>query len=555
MTESDPDALGLLPAERRVPIPGDGPQDVASILDAPVARVPEREALVGRGVRLTFAALDREADRAARALAARGVGAGVPVAACLPNCAEIVVAFLATQRLGAIWVGINRVLAPPEQAFVLADSGAALLVAGPDVLETLAAQPDALPALRHRVDCVPGAADDGWRTLLAEAPPGPPLRPEVDPFAPAAIAYTSGTTGRPKGAVHSQHNLLLPGAVARATGKYPPHLRHGSVLPLTILNLMVLAPCVAFQLETACVCMDRIDPVGLAAWIRDERVGHFAGVPTILHDLLTHPEVSPNDLATLHGPEVGGADCPPAFLSLYRERFGTGVGIGYGLTEAPTAVVRTHPDDPPEAGLCGRAEPQVEIRILDEAGRALPPGETGEICVAPRGEGPWAGVWTPMLGYWRRPEATREALAGGVLHTSDLGYLDADGRLFIRGRRKELILRGGANVYPPEVERVLQGHPDVAGAAVLGVPDARLGERVVAAVQLAPGAAADAGALRAHCAAALARYKVPEQWVFVDSLPRNAMNKVVKAELRPRFTEGRPPVGGTTAFAREEGAS
>ena len=179
--------------------------------------------------------------------------------------------------------------------------------------------------------------------------------------------------------------------------------------------------------------------------------------------------------------------------------------------------------------------------MLDEGGEPVPTGEVGEICVRPARSGDFAGVYTPMLGYWNKPQATREVLRGDRYHTGDLGVLAEDGNLYIRGRRNDLILRGGANVYPAEVERVLQAHPAVAAAAVLGVPDERLGERVVAAVQLAPAAEADAPGILAHTREQLARYKVPEAVRFVDEMPRNAMNKIVKSRLRDLFDRDRSP--------------
>jgi acyl-CoA synthetase (AMP-forming)/AMP-acid ligase II len=500
---------------------------IAHVLDAPVARAPERLALVGRSGRFSYGELDRAANRAAHALAALGVRKGDRVAACLPNDVDIVIAFLGTARLGAIWVGISKPLAAPEKAYCLRDSGARVFLAPADVLESLAAQRESLPDLASAVEVAPGSfarAGDETRPAL-----------ELDPHAPAAIAYTSGTTGFPKGAVHSHHNLLLPGAVAAASGTYGPELRQGVLLPLTILNLMVLGPLVAFQDGSALVCIDRIDAEGVAEWVRRERVGHFAAVPTILYDLLTHPGVRREDLVSLRRPEVGGAECPEEFRALYRERFGKEVTIGYGMTEAPTAVTRSDGAAAPQPGLCGKAVPQVEIRILDEKDRPVPDGEVGEICVAPATRGPWAGVYTPMLGYWNKPDETAQALRGGVYHSGDLGFIDERGDLYIRGRRNELILRGGANVYPAEVERVLAEHPAVAASAVLGRPDTRLGQRVVAAVQLAAGASAGAEQLAAFARERLARYKVPEQIVLVAALPRNAMGKVVKRELEPLF--------------------
>ena len=504
---------------------------IGRVLDRRVSSTPDGLALVGRSGRFSYGELDRAANRAANALAALGVTRGERVAACLPNDVDIVIAFLGAMRLGAIWVGINKPLAAREKAYCLRDSGARALLAPADVIGSLAGERASLGELRHAVEVAPGTfacCGDDARPAL-----------ELDRHAPAAIAYTSGTTGFPKGAVHSHHNLLLPGAVAAASGTYGADVRQGVLLPLTILNLVVLGPLVAFQDGSALVCIDRIDPEGVADWVRRERVGHFAAVPTVLYDLLTHPSVGRDDLASLRRPEVGGAECPEEFRRLYRERFGGEVTIGYGMTEAPTAVTRSDGAAAPQPGLCGKAVPQVEIAILDEKDQPVPDGEVGEICVAPARSGPWAGVYTPMLGYWNQPEETAKALRGGVYHTGDLGFVDERGDLYIRGRRNELILRGGANVYPAEVERVLAEHPAVAASAVLGRPDARLGQRVVAAVQLAAGAEASPDELASFARERLARYKVPEQIALVAALPRNAMGKVVKRELEALF-EPRP---------------
>jgi acyl-CoA synthetase (AMP-forming)/AMP-acid ligase II len=523
----------LSPPARRPEIPG-GPQSVAQVLDRVLAEDPDRAALVGRHGRLSYAELDRAANRAAHALAGLGVAPGDRVAACLPNDVDIVVAFLGAMRLGALWVGVNRVLAAPEKAFILNDCGAKLLLATPEVADELDPLRAELEALRDVMVADPEDPASRWAASCLEADDTRP-EVEIDPWGPAAIAYTSGTTGHPKGAVHSQHNILLPGAVSAAQGVYPPDVPQGAVLPLTILNIFVLGPVLSFQYGTCSVAMDRIDAPGVAEWVRAERIGSFAAVPTVIHDLLTHPDVKPEDLASLTQPLVGGAVCPEQVRALYRERFGHDVSIGYGMTEAPTAVTHAEGEPQPRPGLCGRALPQCEIQIRDVQGRLLPPGEEGEICVGPAREGPWAGVYTPMLGYWHRPEATARALRDGCYHSGDVGVLEPDGTLFIRGRRSELILRGGANVYPAEVERVLQEDPRVAECAVLGLPDERLGQRVVAAVVLEPGAQADAADLQARCRAQLARYKVPERIALVEALPRNAMSKVVKPRLVSLF--------------------
>lgn len=528
---------GLVPSATRPVIPGGGPQTVAAVLDPGLATHPGHEALVGRHARFTFAGLDAEVERAAAALSGLGVRAGDRVAIATGNHPDIVVGFLACMRLGAIWLGVNLALASPEKAYLLRDAEVGVLIAQPDVVDALAPHRADLGDLRHVVVCDPARGDrDEWRALVDAADPEHRPAIDIDPFAPAAIAYTSGTTGFPKGAVHSQHNLLLPGAVARERARATEDTRVGVVLPLTILNLIALGPLVAFQGAATCVTIDRIDPVGLAEWIRTERVTAVSTVPAILHGLLTHPDVQEEDLLTLSVPGVGGADCPDAFKDLYRARFGTEVTVGYGLTEAPTAVTMNDPSQPPVPGGAGRALPHVQVVVLDDEDREVAPGAVGELCVTARTHGRWAGVYTPMLGYWNRPEATAEALRAGVLHTGDLGCIDADGEVYVKDRRHDLIIRGGSNVYPAEVERVLHEDPRVAACAVVGRPDERLGERVVAFVEPIAGTTLTGDDLDPHCRAQLAAYKVPDEWHFVDVMPRNAMNKILKPTLRARLT-------------------
>lgn len=506
------------------------PGSIARILDAPLATTPSGEALVGDDARYTYAELDEIVGRAAGAFAACGVGTGDRIAAALPNRPEIVIAFLAAMRLGAIWLGIPRQLAAAEKAWILGDAHAKLCLADTASYAEIEGRRDDVPDLEHLIPVTQGP-DDRWAAMLASATPwtGPIVE---DPRTAAAIAYTSGTTGRPKGAVHTHHNLMLPGCVQRWAGTMSAEARVGVMLPLTILNLVVLGPLASLQTGATCITMDRTDAPSLASCIERERVTTFATVPTIIYDLLTHPDVDPKQLATLQRPGVGGADLPESLRDLYRERFGAEITIGYGLTEAPTSVTVSDPAAAPIPGEAGVALPQVEIHILDDDGRAVPPGEPGEICVAPRSEGPWAGVYTPMVGYWNRPEETERALAGGFLHTGDVGRLDDDGHLFVLDRRNDLILRGGANVYPAEVERVLHRDVRVAGCAVVGRPDPRLGECVVAFIELAPDARVSAEELAALCGHQLARYKVPSEWIFVDALPRSPMGKVRRAELR-----------------------
>ncbi len=486
------------------------PPSVARVLDEALAADPDQEALVTRTRRLSYAELDTAADRAAHALRALGVGAGDRVAASLPNDADVVVAFHGAMRLGAVWVGINRALAPPEKRYLLEDSGSILLLCD-DEGGDLGVRTSGL---------------DDWRAAVEAAPDGP-IGIEVDPFAPAGLAYTSGTTGHPKGAVHSQHSLLAPGTVLVETRGYGPDLRKGDCFPFTILNLAVLTTLLVSQAGGTSIVMDRMDADGVAEWIRTERVTTWNGPPALLHSLATSDSVPAGDLASLDEVWTGGADCPEAIRSAFEAKFGVPVLATYGLSEAPTVVSIDARHGTHVPGASGRPLPHLAVRIADADDQSLPPGETGEVCVAPA---PGDDRYHLMLGYWDRPQAAAEALAGGELHTGDLGFLDAAGYLHLCDRKSLVIIRGGANVYPAEVERVLLAAPGIVACAVLGVTDERLGERVVAVVEV-EGDGLDESAVRAHCEANLARYKVPERFTVVDQLPRNAMGKILRTEL------------------------
>jgi long-chain acyl-CoA synthetase len=487
------------------------PSSVARVLDDALAADPAREALVTRTRRLSYEELDREADRAAWALRDLGVSTGDRVAATLPNDADVVVAFHGAMRLGAVWLGINKALALPERRFQLEDSGAHLYLVDEEVGD-----------LGGRTV---GLAD--WRSAVAAAADGP-IGVSVDQDAPAGIAYTSGTTGRPKGAVHSQHGLLTPGTVLVEARSYDRDLRKGDCFPFTILNMAVLTTLLVSQAGGCSIVMDRIDAEGVAEWIRTEGITTWNGPPALLYSLATMDSVAASDLASLTEVWTGGADCPEPIRTAFEAKFGLPVLATYGLTEAPTVVSIDPRRGSHGTGASGVPLPHLSVRIAGADGASLPPGEVGEICLSPA---PGDDRYRLMLGYWQRPDETKEVLAGGELHTGDLGCVDDEGYLHLRDRKSLLIIRGGANVYPAEVERVLQEREEVAASAVLGVPDERLGERVVALVEPAPGATVDVEALREHCLANLAKYKVPERVVVVDAFPRNAMGKIVRTEL------------------------
>jgi long-chain acyl-CoA synthetase len=508
------------------------------VLEAPLRRDPDAPALVTAGARLSYRQLDEAADRAAGALFALGVRPGDRVAASLPNDCAIVVAFHAAMRLGAVWVGINRVLAPPEKWHMLDDSGASLLLADETVAAEMARGPLGGAGLRRGRGGGAGlrrgrggggcaVVGPGEWAAAVEASGGRPSVAAPDPLAPAAIAYTSGTTGFPKGAVHCQAGLVLPGAATVARRGWGPDLRKGDSLPLTILNMQVLTTVLTAQSGAVAVIMDRSDVASIVDWIRREAVTVWNGPPAQLHTMVGDDSIRPEDLASLSEVWVGGADCPDALRCAFESRFGVPVSRTYGLTEAPALVSIDDgvPATPAPSGASGRPLDHIEVSSVD-----------GEIVLGPAAGGPWAGAYRPMLGYWHQPEASAAAFDGARLRTGDLGGLGDDGHLRVLGRKSQVINRGGANVYPAEVERVLAEAPGVAACAVVGVPDERLGERVGAAVEAAAGGAVDEQAILAYCRASLAAYKVPEMLVYLPALPRNQMGKVPRDEIAKLFT-------------------
>ena len=530
-------AHGLLPAPKRVPIPG-APEHLGVLLDAALAKVPEQEAIIGRYDRLTFRELEARANAGAAFLRELGVGEGVRVACCAANDAEIVVAFLAVQRLGAIWIGINRNLGPGEKLYLLRDCGARVFLAEQPFAQQAEEGRSDLPELRALVRLGATDAENQWAPALRRLAGARRPDVEIDPWAPAAIAYTSGTTGFPKGAVHSQHNILLAATISEhmAIDRRPEVIR-GTASPLTILNFMILGPVATLARGARTVCMDRTDAAGVAEWIARERINTTSLVPTIVKDLLTRPDIDPESLSSLTWIVIGAAMVPEGLPALYRARFGHAPTIGYGLTEQPTAVTRTHDKTPPVHGAIGRPLPHLQVSMLDAQDQEVPRSTAGEICVRAVAQGAWADVYTPTLGYWNKPEATAALLRNGWMHTGDIGIMDAAGEVFIQDRRSNLIVRGGANVYPAEVERVLRQERRVYDCAVIGRPDERLGQTVAAVIQPAANVPTEGLVedLEVLCAREIARYKIPVQWRVVDELPRNALGKVIRAELQRMF--------------------
>ena len=523
-------------------------RDVSQVLKRALETTPDKLAVTARSGSLTYAELDARANGAARALQELGVQTGDRVAACLPNDIDILIAFHGAMRVGAVWVGINKALAAPEQAYVLRDSGASLALFDTDTAAQLNAERASLPDLRTIIT-VGGSGgpdpDTSWNAVM-QAQDSTPVDARIDPLTPAAIAYTSGTTGYPKGAVHSHIGLLLPGAYLIATRRYDAELRKGDAFPLTILNMIVLTTLLTSQAGATGIIMDSMSARGIATWIRDERVTVWNGPPPVIYTMAHDEEILPTDLATMNEVWSGGADLPDAIRQAFEAKFRARIYCTYGLTEAPTVVAVETLSEQHVVGSSGKVLPHLDVTIRDSDNIELPTGQVGEICVgvqepaqiAERFRLEWdvdaegeLPAYVPMLSYWNRAEQSRAVMFGGVMHTGDAGSLDSEGHLIVSDRINLVLNRGGANVYPAEVERVVLDFDPVDSCGVLGVPDERLGQRIGMLVQFKPGRRPDVEGLVSHCLEQLARYKVPELVAVVESLPRNSMGKIDRRAL------------------------
>jgi long-chain acyl-CoA synthetase len=501
--------------------------NLAVILRESARRTPGATALILGGDTTSYAKLDELSDRVAASLAATGLAAGDRVALQLPNISQFVVAYFGILKAGGVVVPMNVLLKAPEIEFQLRDSGAsAMITYGPFLGEAAKAAQAAAAGPLYVVD-PPAASGHGadFRTLLAGGRPDPQLAAR-GPADPAVIIYTSGTTGTPKGAVLSHFTLYMNADVPGRLIDFQDGDVVVTALPLfhvfglsSIMNTCIL-------LGGAMALVPRFDAAEVLDLIQRNRATVFEGVPTMFFALLAVPGLDKYDLSSLRVAVSGGAPLPAEVIDSFERRSGVTILEGYGLTE--TASTTTFNISAAERKIYSVGKPiwGVSVQIWGDDGRPLPLGSDhiGEIVV----RGP-----NVMTGYHGNPEATARAFAGGWFHTGDLGYVDADGFLFIVDRMKDLIIRGGYNVYPREVEEALYAHPAVAEAAVIGVPHARLGEEVHAIVAVKAGQALTEAALIDFMKQRVAPYKYPRTVEFRDTLPKSATGKILKKELRP----------------------
>ncbi|MFI0467693.1 class I adenylate-forming enzyme family protein [Saccharopolyspora sp. 5N102] len=446
-------------------------------------------------------------------LRARGVRTGDRVLLVAPTVPEFAVAYLGAHLIGAVVITMNTMATTPEIDYVVEDSGARLLVAWHEAREPAQRVADER-ALHLRVLGPGAAAEEG-------EPVHTPV--DLDRQCTAVLLYTSGTTGRPKGVELTVANLLDTARTLVEQLHLTAADRCGTGLPL--FHVFGQAVCLNLALAAGCSIslLSPFDPTAMLGMIRRDRLTLVAGVPTMWNAMLhAAGDFGPDDFADLRLASSGGASLPGEVISAFSERFGCTILEGYGLTESTAAATYHSPDHEQRVGSVGLPLPGTAVEVRGPDGDALPAGEVGEVYL----RGP-----SVMKGYWNRPEETAADLADGWLKTGDLGRLDEDGYLHIVDRVKDLIIRGGYNVYPREVEEVLYQHPDIVEVAVIGVPDERYGEEVAAVITARPGAEIAPEELRAWAKEQLSAYKVPHLIRFVDALPKGATGKIQKRAL------------------------
>ncbi|MGG7611262.1 AMP-binding protein [Streptomyces sp. ZG43] len=517
------------------------PDTIGASLARTVAAHPDREALVdvASGRRWTYARFAEDVERLARALLARGVLKGDRVGIWATNCPEWVLVQYATARIGAIMVNINPAYRAHELAYVLRQSGTGLLVATPghrtnDFRALVNEVREECPALRETAYL----GEESWTALLAAADACPPdalaaREAELSCDDPINIQYTSGTTGFPKGATLSHHNILNNGYFVGENVGYTEQDRICLPVPFYHCFGMVMGN-IAATTHGACIVIPGpvFDPVTTLTAVAQERCTSLYGVPTMFIGELNLADFASYDLTSLRTGIMAGSPCPEEVMKrVVAEMHMAEVSICYGMTETSPVSTQTRRDDSlaHRTGTVGRVLPHLEVKVVDPGtGITVPRGEAGELCT--RG-------YSVMLGYWEEPGRTAEAVdPAGWMHTGDLAVLRRDGYVEIVGRIKDMIIRGGENIYPREIEEFLYTHPKIADVQVVGVPDGKYGEEVLACVIPRQNAGPlTLEELRAFCRDRLAHYKVPSRLQLLDAFPMTVSGKVRKIELRERY--------------------
>jgi long-chain acyl-CoA synthetase len=493
-------------------------------------------ALIQGDRQLTWGELLARSAKVAQALAAAGVGPTDRIAFLDKNSIEHFEVLFGAAMLNAVSVDVNWRLAPPEVEFIVNDADAKVLVVGPDFVPVLNAIAGNLPTVTTTI--VIGGAEgyqgyEEWVQGFEATDPGIVATGDDIAFQ----LYSSGTTGRPKGVMLSNANLFELVPAAEEIWDFSPEMVNLVAMPLFHIGGGGWAVAGMVYGCTSVIVRD-LDPAALIGLIGEKRITHGFLVPAVLQFMLMMPGVAEADYSSLHLLVYGASPISEEVLAKSVKTFGCQFWQTYGLTETTGAIVNLPPSDHDPEGpnrhrlrSCGLPGPGVEIRIVDSSTFAdLPTGDVGEI---------WIRSPQVMVGYWRQPEETTKAIVDGWFRTGDAGFLDADGYLYIHDRVKDMIVSGGENVYPAEVENVLMAHPAVADAAVIGVPHEKWGETAKAVLVKAPGAEATDEEIMAYCRDHLAKFKCPTSVDWVEVLPRNPSGKILKKDLRAPYWAGR----------------
>ncbi len=482
------------------------------------AFAPGKVAIHFAGAALTYAALAERIKAAARGLAGLGVGRGDRVAILATNHPDYLVTLYACARIGAILVPLNWRLAPAELAFIIGDAGAKALLVDPAFANVLGVLSPTLHAIGMGFE-----PPDGMTIEALISGGGDHVGEAVTTDAPLLIVYTSGTTGRPKGALLTQGALIANAVMSQHMHDMTSEDIVLTALPMFHVGGLNIQSTPALQVGATVVLHDRFAAGPALAAIEAERATLMVMVPSTMQAMIEHPAWTSTRLTSLRSISAGSTLVPQPLIDRFVER-GVAVLQVYGSTEtAPVAIYSRLGSDWRRPGSTGLQGLLCEARVVDDAGREVSPGIAGEVEV----RGP-----NVMSEYWNNPRATAETLHDGWYRSGDIGTRDADGYFFIHDRKKNMIISGGENIYPAEVERVLLAHPAIAEAAVIGEPDPRWQEVPVGCIVLKAGASASPDEIQAHCLAQLARFKVPRRYRFMSALPRNAMGKVQHFALR-----------------------
>ncbi|HEX3558135.1 MAG TPA: long-chain-fatty-acid--CoA ligase [Pyrinomonadaceae bacterium] len=503
--------------------------NLRGLLEARAQASPDKVFLFSEsdGRRFTYREFDEAVNRTANLLSARGVGRGDVVSLLMPNCAEYVIAYFACFKLGALAGPVNSLLKPEEVAYVVGNSEAKLLLAGSEFMSSVEGLRERTPALREVIefDDYERAAADFGADAGEDGRCGALARDDE-----AIIIYTSGTTGKPKGCLLTHGNLIANARQIVEWLGFGEDDRLLTLMPLFHMNAVSVTTLSALYAGGSTIVSPRFSASRFWQIISDYRVTSFGSVATMLSMLLaTYPEGVPQgfDTSSLRFAMCGSAPVPAEVLRRFEETFGCLVVEGYGLSESTCRSTFNPPDERRRPGSCGLAIGN-EMRVVDEEDRELPSGESGEIVL--RGE-------NICKSYFKNEEATRRAFRGGWFHTGDVGYRDSEGFFYIVDRKSDMIIRGGENIYPREIDELLYRHSSVAEAATIGVPDELYGEEVAAFVVLREGTAASEAELIAHCREHLADFKCPKTVRLVESLPKGPTGKVLKRELQRRMKD------------------